>query len=106
MRSTCWASSKKTNTDSLDKSIHQSQAVELPEGKILLAFGQHGLVKQNLRQVVKSLAAIGTVQPLDQRVVHVDLQHRLRLGRLLPGLFQQARQVRAHVAFVHHDAGR
>ncbi|MEN6493036.1 MAG: sialidase family protein [Thermoguttaceae bacterium] len=26
---------------SLDKSIHQSQAVELPEKKILLAFGQH-----------------------------------------------------------------
>jgi hypothetical protein len=29
------------NAMSLDKSIHQSQAVELPEGKILLAFGQH-----------------------------------------------------------------
>ena len=29
------------NAGSLDKSIHQSQAVELPEGKILLAFGQH-----------------------------------------------------------------
>ncbi|QNN21869.1 exo-alpha-sialidase [Planctomycetales bacterium ZRK34] len=26
---------------SLDKSIHQCQAVELPEGKVLLAFGQH-----------------------------------------------------------------
>lgn len=27
--------------DSLDKSVHQSQAVELPEGKVLLVFGQH-----------------------------------------------------------------
>jgi len=26
---------------SLDRSIHQSQAIELPDGKILLAFGQH-----------------------------------------------------------------
>lgn len=29
------------NDCSLDKSIHQSQAVELPGGKVLLAFGQH-----------------------------------------------------------------
>lgn len=29
------------NDSSLDKSIHQSQAVELPGGKVLLAFGQH-----------------------------------------------------------------
>jgi len=29
------------NPGSLDKSIHQSQALELPERKILLAFGQH-----------------------------------------------------------------
>ena len=29
------------NAASLDKSIHQSQALELPEGKILLSFGQH-----------------------------------------------------------------
>ncbi|MBN2292513.1 MAG: exo-alpha-sialidase, partial [Pirellulales bacterium] len=29
----------------IDKSIHQSQAVELPEGKILLAFGQHPLCR-------------------------------------------------------------
>jgi hypothetical protein len=34
------------NADSLDKSIHQSQAVELPEGKILLAFGQHPLCRR------------------------------------------------------------
>ncbi len=34
------------NADSLDKSIHQSQAVELPEGKILLAFGQHALCRR------------------------------------------------------------
>lgn len=34
------------NSDSLDKSIHQSQAVELPEGKILLAFGQHSLCRR------------------------------------------------------------
>ncbi len=30
---------------SLDKSVHQSQAVELPHGKVLLAFGQHPLVR-------------------------------------------------------------
>jgi hypothetical protein len=30
---------------SLDKSVHQSQAVELPYGKVLLAFGQHPLVR-------------------------------------------------------------
>jgi hypothetical protein len=30
---------------SLDKSVHQSQAVELPYGKILLALGQHPLVR-------------------------------------------------------------
>jgi hypothetical protein len=30
---------------SLDKSVHQSQAVELPGGKVLLAFGQHPLVR-------------------------------------------------------------
>lgn len=29
------------NDISVDKSVHQSQAVELPHGKILLAFGQH-----------------------------------------------------------------
>jgi len=34
------------NVESLDKSIHQSQAVELPEGKILLAFGQHPLCRR------------------------------------------------------------
>ena len=34
------------NVVSLDKSIHQSQAVELPEGKILLAFGQHPLCRR------------------------------------------------------------
>ncbi len=34
------------NAESLDKSIHQSQAVELPEGKILLAFGQHALCRR------------------------------------------------------------
>jgi hypothetical protein len=30
---------------SLDKSVHQSQAVELQNGKVLLAFGQHPLVR-------------------------------------------------------------
>jgi len=30
---------------SLDKSVHQSQAVELPHGKVLVAFGQHPLVR-------------------------------------------------------------
>ena len=34
------------NFESLDKSIHQSQALELPEGKILLAFGQHSLCRR------------------------------------------------------------
>jgi hypothetical protein len=34
------------NAASLDKSIHQSQAVELPEKKILLAFGQHPLCRR------------------------------------------------------------
>ena len=34
------------NAASLDKSIHQSQALELPEGKILLAFGQHPLCRK------------------------------------------------------------
>jgi hypothetical protein len=34
------------NGDSLDKSIHQPQALELPEGKILLAFGQHPLCRR------------------------------------------------------------
>ena len=34
------------NAGSLDKSIHQSQAVELPEGKILLAFGQHAFCRK------------------------------------------------------------
>ncbi|MFA6287234.1 MAG: sialidase family protein [Opitutaceae bacterium] len=29
------------NDVSMDKSVHQSQAVELPHGKVLLAFGQH-----------------------------------------------------------------
>ncbi|MFH1071660.1 MAG: sialidase family protein [Candidatus Glassbacteria bacterium] len=30
---------------SLDKSVHQSQAVELPQGKVLVALGQHPLVR-------------------------------------------------------------
>jgi hypothetical protein len=34
------------NGGSLDKSIHQSQALELPEGKVLLAFGQHPLCRR------------------------------------------------------------
>jgi len=34
------------NADCLDKSIHQSQALELPEGKILLSFGQHPLCRR------------------------------------------------------------
>ena len=29
------------NADSLDKSVHQSQALELPDGKILVSVGQH-----------------------------------------------------------------
>ncbi len=33
------------NSTSLDKSVHQSQAVELPGGKVLVAFGQHPLVR-------------------------------------------------------------
>ena len=33
------------NITSLDKSVHQSQAVELPGGKVLVAFGQHPLVR-------------------------------------------------------------
>lgn len=31
---------------SLDKSVHQSQAIELPHGKVLLAFGQHTLCRR------------------------------------------------------------
>ncbi|MDD4870189.1 MAG: sialidase family protein [Kiritimatiellae bacterium] len=34
------------NASCLDKSVHQSQALELPEGKILLAFGQHPLCRK------------------------------------------------------------
>jgi hypothetical protein len=33
---------------SLDKSVHQSQAIELPHGKILVALGQHPLVRAML----------------------------------------------------------
>jgi hypothetical protein len=33
----------------VDKSIHQSQLVELPEGKVLLAFGQHPLCRRIIR---------------------------------------------------------
>jgi hypothetical protein len=31
--------------ESLDRSVHQSQAVELPDGKVLVALGQHPLVR-------------------------------------------------------------
>ncbi|MEI8195868.1 MAG: sialidase family protein, partial [Phycisphaerae bacterium] len=34
------------NSESLDKSVHQSQAVELPEGKILVSHGQHHLCRR------------------------------------------------------------
>ncbi|MGI5868149.1 MAG: sialidase family protein [Kiritimatiellia bacterium] len=34
------------NSDTLDKSVHQSQAVELPEGKVLLSVGQHPLCRR------------------------------------------------------------
>jgi hypothetical protein len=34
------------NAESVDKSIHQSQAIELPEKKILLSFGQHPLCRR------------------------------------------------------------
>ncbi len=40
-RNDCDFRSSGGNTVTLDKSIHQSQALELPGGKILLAFGQH-----------------------------------------------------------------
>jgi hypothetical protein len=33
------------NEVSLDKSVHQSQAIELPDGKVLVALGQHPLVR-------------------------------------------------------------
>jgi len=32
--------------ESLDKSVHQSQAIELPHGKVMLAFGQHHLCRR------------------------------------------------------------
>ena len=34
------------NEESLDKSVHQSQAVELPYGKVMVAFGQHHLCRK------------------------------------------------------------
>ena len=34
------------NTGTLDKSMHQSQAIELPEGKVLLSHGQHPLCRR------------------------------------------------------------
>jgi hypothetical protein len=36
------------NGDCLDKSVHQSQAVELPEGKVLVSVGQHPLCRKLL----------------------------------------------------------
>jgi hypothetical protein len=36
------------NDDSLDKSVHQSQAIELPGGKVLVAAGQHPLCRRLL----------------------------------------------------------
>lgn len=36
------------NGDCLDKSVHQSQAVELPEGKVLVSVGQHPLCRRLL----------------------------------------------------------
>jgi hypothetical protein len=53
----------------------------------------------------RSARSLGRVEPLDQRVLGVDLEDGLALRRLLPGLLEHARQVAAHVAFVHHDAG-
>lgn len=34
------------NEESLDKSVHQSQAIELPDGKVMVAFGQHHLCRK------------------------------------------------------------
>ena len=34
------------NSDCLDKSVHQSQAVELPNGKVLVSVGQHPLCRK------------------------------------------------------------
>lgn len=36
------------NAECLDKSVHQSQAVELPEGKVLVSVGQHPLCRRLL----------------------------------------------------------
>lgn len=36
------------NGDCLDKSVHQSQAVELPEGRVLVSVGQHPLCRRLL----------------------------------------------------------
>ncbi len=51
------------------------------------AFGQQGLVVEDLGQVMEVHRAI---ELLDQRVFGVDLQHGLAVRGLLAGLFEQA----------------
>ena len=55
---------------------------------------------------LEALAAVGRVHALEQCVLGVDFQDRQALRCRLPGLLEHARQVRAHVVLVDHDAGR
>jgi hypothetical protein len=46
------------------------------------------------------------IEALDERVLGVDFQHRLRGRRCLARLLQEAREMPAHVALLDHQASR
>ncbi len=66
------------NGDSLDKSIHQSQALELPECKILLAFGQHPLCRRMIIFDPNWLLATNRVETFAQGLGGWSVQQYLK----------------------------
>src|SRR5688572_29332707 len=67
----------------------EQQRIRAPDeaGGILerTAFGEQGLVEQQVRPVVEALAALLALQALDQRVRRIDLEDGLAERHLLPG---------------------
>ena len=68
--------------------------------------GQFGLIEHQQRQLAELILGMCRIQTLDQRVMDVDLEFRLRLGHCLPGRGHDAPHLRAHVALVEHQTGR
>ena len=68
----------------------------------LPALGQHRLIEQHVREVVELRLGL---QLLHQGMTRVHFENGLGLGGGLAGLLEHAREMAAHGALLHHQAG-